>query len=117
MTQSGAMDRKIELGNIQWVTDEEGFQKQVFVPFAKPWAKIKNQEEPIEINDGKETITRERVTFEIYYRPGVTKAMLIKFQGKVYQVNGIFNPEFRNEYLILTASHENSRGDEIKVDG
>ena len=40
MTQSGLLDRRIELGNIKWVTDDEGFQQQVFVPFARPWAQI-----------------------------------------------------------------------------
>lgn len=109
MTQSGAMQHRIELGHIKWVTDDEGFQQQLFVPFARPWAKIKNQEEPVEINDGKETITRERITFEIYYREGINKSMLIRFQDKTYQINSTFNPNFKNEYLILTAIHENSR--------
>lgn len=115
MTQSGLLDRRIELGNIKWVTDDEGFQQQVFVPFARPWAQIKNSEEPVEINDGKETVTVERVTFKIYYREGITKAMLVRYNKKEYQINGIFNPNFRNEYLILTASTENSRGNIVST--
>lgn len=112
MTQSGAMDRRIELGNVKWVTDDEGFQSQEFVPLAKPWAKITNQEEITEINDGKESVNVERVTFVIYFRPGVTQAMMIRFKGKIYEIKGIFNPNFRDVELHLTAYRDNSRKDQ-----
>lgn len=110
MTQSGALNRKIVIGNKQWVEDEEGFQKNILVPLARPWAKVSNISEPVEMNGEKESIVKERVTFEIYYREGVTKSMYVEFQKRVYQITAIFNPNFENEMLILTGERDNSRG-------
>ena len=111
MTQSGFLDRRIIIGNKKYITDDEGFQHWEFVEFARPWAKIRNSTEPVVINDENESVTRERVTFEIYYRDGITKSMLIKFNGNDYQVSSIYNPGFRNEMLILTGERHNSRGE------
>lgn len=102
MTQSGAMDKKIKLGNIRWVKDKEGNQSQEFVDFATPWAKIKSSTQEI-INDAnKELVTKITYTFEVYYRDGISKSMQIVFRDEVYDITAIFNPQFKNETLILT---------------
>lgn len=114
MTQSGALNKKIIIGHKKWIEDDEGFQKVDFVPFARPWAKVDNITEPVSINDEKESVAKERVTFEIYYREGISTSMYIEFQKRIYQVTAIFNPGFENRMLILTGERENSRG---SVDG
>lgn len=113
MTQSGKLNKKIILGNKKWIKDDEGFQSFVIVPFCKPWASVKPITEQAGI-DEKESVMKERVTFEIYYREGVTKKMSIEFNGKIYQVTGIFNPGFNNEMLILTGERDDSRGDKVE---
>lgn len=110
MTQSGALDKKIVIGNKDWIEDDEGFQKPTLIPLAKPWAKVSNISEPVQINGDKESVVKERVTFEIYYREGITKSMYIEFQKRTYQITAIFNPNFANEMLILTGERDNSRG-------
>lgn len=110
MTQSGALNKRIVIGNKKWIEDEEGFQKFVLVPLAKPWAKVNNISEPVQINGEKESVVKERVSFEIYYRDGISKSMYVEFQNKLYQITGIFNPNFENIMLILTGERDNSRG-------
>lgn len=113
MTQSGQLNKKIIIGNKKWVTDNEGFQSYTLEPIARPWAKVNNITESVSVNNEKESVTQERVTFEIYYREGITKKMYVKFQEKLYQIKGIFNPGFENKMLVLTGERDNSRGDNI----
>lgn len=114
MTQSGKLNKKIILGNKKWKKDNEGFQYWEIEEFAKPWASVKPVTEQVDINGQDESVMKERVTFEIYYREGITKKMIIMFKDKVYQITGIFNPGFNNEMLILTGEREDSRGDKVE---
>lgn len=107
--QSGRFDRKIEIYKKKWIKDDEGFQKQELVLIAKPWAAIKNITENVDI-DEKETVAKERATFQIYYREEIDTSTKIKFNKKFYDVTAIFNPDFRNETLILTGERKQSRG-------
>lgn len=111
MTQSGALNKKIVIGNKKLIKDDEGFQKMEMIPFSRPWAKVTNIDEPIQMNSENESVTKERVTFEIYYRDGISKAMYVSFQGRVYDITAIYNPGFENRMLILTGERDNSRGD------
>lgn len=110
MTQSGALNKKIIIGNKEWIEDDEGFQSVQLVPLARPWAKVTNITEQVQVNNDKESVTKERVTFEIYYRDGISRSMYVEFQKRVYQITAIFNPGFDNEMLILTGERDNSRG-------
>ena len=111
MTQSGRYDRKIILGNKKLIKDSQGFQSYEIVPFARPWASVKSSTDQVEVNDDKESVMNERVTFEIYYRPNITKNMYIVFKDKEYQITAIFNPGFRDETLVLTGERQQSRGE------
>lgn len=111
MTQSGRYDRKIILGNKKPTKDPQGFQSYEIVPFARPWASVKPTTDQVEINNDKESVMNERVTFEIYYRPNITKNMYIVFKGNEYQITAIFNPGFSDETLVLTGERQQSRGE------
>lgn len=90
--------------------DSQGFQKAVFSEFARPWAKVTNVADAFNVNEDKEAVMRERLTFEIYYRPGITNNMSIEFMDKRYAITSIFNPRFENKTLILTGERDTSRG-------
>lgn len=111
MTQSGKYDRRIILGKKELKKDSQGFQSYEFKQIAKPWANIRTTTDNAKINEDKESVMDERVMFEIYYRPGVTKNMSIIFRDQEYQITAIFNPGFRDEKLILTGERQQSRGD------
>lgn len=111
--QSGRLDKKIILGVKKQVKNKQGFQTMEFVEIARPWASVRPYEENAEINNEKESVMKERVMFEIYYRPNVTTNMYIIFRNKEYQITGIFNPNFENKYLRLTGEREQSRGDVV----
>lgn len=91
--------------------DSQGFQRAVFVEIARPWAKVTNTADNFNVNEDKESIMRERLTFEIYYRTGITNNMSIEFMGKTYAITAIFNPQFQNKTLILTGERDTSRGE------
>lgn len=110
LAQSGQLNRKISLGNMEMQKDSQGFQKAVFREIANPWAKVTNVADSFNVNEDKESVMRERLTFEIYYRPGVTNNMSIEFMGKMYAITAIFNPRFENKMLILTGERDTSRG-------
>lgn len=110
LVQSGQLNRRIRLGNMEMVRDSQGFQKAIFHEIANPWAKVTNVADSFNVNEDKESVMRERLTFEIYYRPGVTNNMSIEFMGKRYAITAIFNPRFENETLILTGERDTSRG-------
>lgn len=110
MIQSGKLNKRITIGHKVSMKDKEGFQSWDVKPFARPWAYVRNSSEPAEINEQKEAITKERITFTIYYRDGITNSMYIIFNNKYYQIKSIFNPNFENETLVLTAVRDNSRG-------
>lgn len=93
------------------VTNDEGFQSWQIVPFASPWARVKNITEQIEVDSSKEGVAKERATFEIYYREGINKSMSIIFRKNIYQITAIFNPGFDNKTLILTGERNDSLGD------
>ena len=111
MTQSGALNKKIKIYNKEWTKNDEGFQTWNLKLVANPWTKVTNITEPIEVNGQKEGVAQERVTFEIYYREGISKGMTIEFRKNMYQITAIFNPGFNNEMLILTGT----RGDSLKA--
>lgn len=111
MTQSGKYDRRIILGKKELKKDKQGFQSYVFKEIARPWASIRTTTDNAQINEDKESVMDERVMFEIYYRPGVTKNMFIIFRDQEYQITAIFNPGFRDETLVLTGERQQSRGD------
>lgn len=92
------------------VKDSQGFQRAEFVEIARPWAKVTNVADSFNVNEDKEAVMRERLTFEIYYRPGVTNNMSVEFMDKRYAITGIFNPGFQNKMLILTGERDTSRG-------
>lgn len=108
MTQSGELSKKIKLGKIDFVTDDQGFQSRKFIQIATPWAKVTNVAEPITVNGEKENVAQERVSFEIYYREGVTKGMIVNFKGKNYSVTSLYNPNFENKMLILHTERDDS---------
>lgn len=95
---------------MQMERDSQGFQKAVFHEFARPWAKVTNVADAFNVNEDKEAVMRERLTFEIYYRPGITNNMSIEFMDKRYAITSIFNPRFENKTLILTGERDTSRG-------
>ena len=111
MTQSGRYDRRIILGKKELKKDNQGFQSYVFKELARPWASVRTTTDNAQINEDKESVMDERVMFEIYYRPGVTKNMFIIFRDQEYQITAIFNRGFRNETLVLTGERQQSRGD------
>ena len=108
MTQSGAYDKKIAVGRTRMVTDDQGFQHRQFVADFRPWSKVTPLTEDIGPNTDLEQVAKERVTFEIYYREGVSKNSQISFRGKVYNVKAIFNPGFNNVTLVLTGERDDS---------
>ena len=110
MTQSGKYDRRIILGKKELIKDSQGFQSYEFKEIARPWASIRTTTDNAQINEEKESVMDERVMFEIYYRPGVTKNMFIIFKDQEYQITAIFNPGFRDETLVLTGTRQQSRG-------
>ena len=95
---------------MKMVKNDQGFQSSEFVQLARPWAKVTNSADNFSVNDDKESVMRERLTFEIYYRPGVTNNMSVEFMDKTYAITAIFNPQFKNETLILTGERDTSRG-------
>lgn len=110
LVQSGLLNRKIRLGTIEMVKSSQGFQQATFKEIARPWARVDNTTESVDVNEDKESVLRERLIFEIYYRPGITKNMSIEFMDKRYAITAIFNPGFKNETLILTGERDTSRG-------
>lgn len=108
MTQSGAYDKKIAIGKVKMFTDNQGFQHREFVPEFRPWSKVTPLTEDIGPNTDLEQVAKERVTFEIYYREGISKNSQIMFRNKMYNVTAIFNPGFNNERLILTGTRDDS---------
>lgn len=110
MTQSGKLNKKIKIFKKIRVKDKEGFQSFEKKYLHNPWAFVKGNTEPVQIDSEKETITKERVTFEIYYRDGIDTTMSIEFRNKDYEITAIYNPGFNDEMLILTGERKNSRG-------
>lgn len=110
MTQSGKLDKKIKIFKKIPIKDEEGFQSFEKQILHRPWAFVKGNTEPVQVDGEKETVTKERVTFEIYYRPGIDTTMSVEFRGKDYEITAIYNPGFNDEMLILTGERKNSRG-------
>lgn len=108
MTQSGLLDKKIKIFKKVNVVNDEGFGTWTHELIASPWAKVHNVTEQVEVDSQKEGVSKERVTFEIYYRPGITKMMSIDFRNKKYQITAIYNPEFKDEMLILTGERNDS---------
>lgn len=108
MTQSGAYDKKIAIGKTKMVTDNQGFQHREFQAEFRPWSKVTPMTEDIGTNTDLEQVAKERVTFEIYYREGISKNSQIMFRGKVYNVKSIFNPGFNNVTLVLSGERDDS---------
>lgn len=110
MTQSGKLNKKIKIFKKTPKKDAEGFQFFERELVFSPWAFVKGNTEPVQIDNEKETVTKERVTFEIYYREGINTTMVVEFRNKEYEITAIYNPGFNNEMLILTGERKNSRG-------
>lgn len=110
MTQSGKLNKKIKIFKKTPKKDSEGFQYFEKDLKFTPWAFVKGNAEPVQVDNEKETVSKERVTFEIYYRDGIDTTMTIEFRNKEYEITSIFNPGFNDEMLILTGERKNSRG-------
>lgn len=81
----GKMRHRIDFGNIENVTNSNGFQENQFVKQFSMWAQIKNLY-------GKEfwqaKAQHEEITVKFYtrYNKNINSSLCIMFQGDVYEI-------------------------------
>ena len=99
--EAGSLDRRI---TIQQASDErnaDGQMVRTWTDWARPWAQVS----PIGWRDLLQagSVEADRTTqFTIHWRPGVTRAMRILFDGEPYAIRSIVETGYR-QGLEVTA--------------
>ena len=99
--EAGSLDRRI---TVQYASEERNADGQIvrtWTDWAQPWAHVS----PIGWRDllQAEAVEADRTTqFTIHWRPGVTRAMRILFDGETYAIRSIVETGYR-QGLEITA--------------
>lgn len=100
--RTGTLDRRITLQRppVEAEVDAVGQPTDAWVTVATVWAEVifGGGSESFEAD---QTAARQRVTFRIRFRRGVSPEMRVVLDGNVYQVEDVAEPK-RREELVLT---------------
>ncbi|MCG8541241.1 MAG: phage head closure protein [Clostridia bacterium] len=94
------LSHKIEIGIIQNMQDNDGFNVETFVKNFSPWASIRNISGTEVFKSGAD-YNRKITRFLIRYRKdkNVNKDMKVKYKGKLYNITYINNYNEGNEFV------------------
>ena len=99
--EAGTLDRRITIQQATEERDADGQIVQTWTDWARPWAHVS----PIGWREllQAEAVEADRTTqFTIHWRPGVTRAMRIVFDGEPYAIRSIVETGYR-QGLEVTA--------------
>jgi SPP1 family predicted phage head-tail adaptor len=97
---SGYLDKRVAVTTIQRVFDGRGGYTNKEVTLGEFWAQLL----PLSVSEQAQyQALNTNVNIKVYmrYNPDFAKGMKIKFRNKSYQVMGIINPAFEDEFMEL----------------
>lgn len=97
---SGYLDKRVEVTKIQRVFDGRGGYTNKEVVLGTFWAALM----PLSVSEQaqySQMNTNVNIKIFLRYNPTFTKGMKIKFRNKTYEVMGIINPSFEDEFMEL----------------
>lgn len=92
-------DKKINIGEYQYVSDSIGNRKKTLVTIATVWAYFRQLS--MKEYYGVITQVEEQVLFQISYRSDITTANVITYKGVDYEITRIDTFEGYKEDLVL----------------
>ncbi len=95
---SGYLDKRVTVTNVQKVFDGRGGWTNKEVAVGEFWAAIF----PLNVFERTQyqTLDLEITTKAVLrYNPNLKENMMINFRGKKYQIRGIINPGYQDEYM------------------
>jgi len=92
-------DKKISIGEYQYITDSIGNRKKKLVTIATVWAYFRQLS--MKEYYGVITQVEEQVLFQISYRTDITTANVITYKGAQYEITRIDTFEGYKEDLVL----------------
>jgi len=92
-------DKKVDIGEYQYITDSIGNRKKVLVTVATVWAYFRQLS--MKEYYGVITQVEEQVLFQISYRTDITTANVITYKGVDYEITRIDTFEGYKEDLVL----------------
>lgn len=100
---SGHLDKRVDVTTVQKVFDGRGGYTNVEKPLGSFWAALLpmssfEQAQYMQMN------TNVNIKVYMRYNPLFVKGMKIKFRNKTYEVRGIVNPAFEDEFMELVVS-------------
>ena len=100
--RAGKRDRQIVIESQAQTTDAAGQPLRAWSVVGRPWAEVIAQPGS-DTFEGDQTSPRRSVSFRIVYRPGVTSAMQVVFDGERYEIEDVVE-EGRRVSLLLKCS-------------
>lgn len=100
---TGYLDKRVTVTKMEKVFDGRGGYTNKEVNLGEFWAEL----QPISVTEQAQYLAlNTNVSMKVYmrYNPQFTKGMFIRFRGKKYEVKGIINPAFRDEYMELVVN-------------
>ena len=94
-------DKKIEILAVTTIKDPEGFPTQVLAPIAPPlWAYFR-QLSGNEVYAAMSVQATEEVLFTVTYRPDITTAHVIRYNGVLYDITRVDTFEgYKNDLTL-----------------
>lgn len=96
----GKLNRKVEIMELDKVSDGAGGYEDTFVPIKKVWANIR----PIygkEYYEAQQAQVQVSHKVTIRYTEDINRSHILSFNGKVYDIQYLLNIEEENRYLEI----------------
>ena len=108
--KAGTLNRRISIQANQSGLDEYGEPlPAAWVEVAKPWADVKILSGLQTIKEGVD-VSVLKASIRIRYREGITAAMRVVYQGRVFDIKAVLDDMSRREYLDLVCETGQNQG-------
>lgn len=108
--KAGALNRRVQIQANQSGLDEYGEPlPATWTTIASPWASVKILSGLQTIKEGVD-VSVLKASIRIRYREGVTAAMRVVYQGRVFDVRAVLPDIARREYLDLVCESGQNQG-------
>lgn len=97
----GKLNKRITIQTISITRDTDGAELKGWTDFASVWASIQplTGKEYFDASQSIDNVVNSKIT--IRYRAGIKPDMRIMYNGVVYEITSIINPNENNQYLLL----------------
>lgn len=105
----GKLDKRIEIGNVEEVRQDNGRYVESFVPFHKCWARV-HPLSGTERFDAQQIQSELSHRVEIRYYPGIMPQMKIKYGDRQFNIESVIDLEEQHREMYLNCSEVVNNG-------